>query len=127
MINSITNICPGDLLLRPEALGLLQHVGVAIAPDRVLQNTRASGEHVTTLQGFSGGKPISVRRSDVHPTIVLARAEAVLANPQPYDPVLNNCEHTATRLLYGIARSPQLAFIVVLAVVALLVVMFSRR
>jgi hypothetical protein len=91
MMNSITNIRPGDLLLRPEALGLLQHVGVVIAPDRVLQNTRASGEHVTTLQGFSGGKPISVRRSDVRPAIVLAGAEAVLANPQPYDPVLNNC------------------------------------
>jgi hypothetical protein len=63
----------------------------------------------------------------VRPAIVLAGAEAVLANPQPYDPVLNNCEHTATKLLHGIARSPQLAFIAGLAVVVLLVLMFNRR
>ena len=126
-MNYIPTIRVGDMLLRPEALGFLQHVGVAIAPDRVLQNTRDRGEHVTTLQGFSAGKPVTVRRSDAHPAIVRARAEAVLANPQPYDPVLNNCEHTASKIIHGIARSPQLAFIVIMAVVALLIVMFSRR
>jgi hypothetical protein len=126
-MNYNTTIRPGDLLLRPKALGFVNHVGVAVAPNLVLQNTPEKGEHLATLQEFSAGKPVNVLRTGAYPAMVAARAQSALANPQRYHVFLYNCEHTASKIIQGIARSPQLAFFAVMTVVVLLVLIFSRR
>ena len=115
----MTTIGIGDVLTLPKSFGFLTHMGVAIGPDRVIQNTREKGEHVATVQEFSAGKPVTVHRTGVNPSVTVARAQTVLANPQPYDPVQNNCEHTVTKIVHGIARSPQAAFYLTLTVTAL--------
>lgn len=126
-MNPTTTIRTGDILTRPKALGIITHVGVAIAPDRILQNTPSKGEHLTTVQEFSAGKPIKVHRIGANPSIVVARAQTILANPQQYDVIQNNCEHTATKIVHGIARSPQVAFFGVLALLGVAAFALSRR
>jgi len=123
----MTTIRTGDVLTRPKALGVLTHVGVAVAPNLVVQNTPEKGEHLTTLQEFSAGKMIAVHRTGANPSIVVARAQETLANPQKYHPIQNNCEHTATKIIQGIARSPQLAVFGIIALVGVLAIALSRR
>ena len=118
-MNPITTIRAGDILTRPKALGLVTHVGVAVAPDLILQNTPDKGEHLATLQEFSAGKPVTVHRTGVDPSIITARAQEVLANPQKYNLIENNCEHTTTKVVHGIARSAQIFFWCMIALVGL--------
>jgi len=126
-MNTITNIVVGDVLTRPKALGIATHFGVVIAPNAVLQNTPERGEHLTTVQDFSAGKPITVHRTGVHPSIVVARAHNALANPQKYDLIQNNCEHTTTKIVQGIAKSSQIAFFLTLAVLGGAVFLASKK
>lgn len=117
-MNSIAMILIGDVLFRPKPdFRLVTHFGVAVAPDLVLQNTPDKGEHVVTVQKFSAGEPIAVHRTGVNPAVVINRAQAVLVTPSKYDLFKNNCEHTVTRVVQGVSKSPQLVFFVILLVV----------
>ncbi len=126
-MNKQTDIRIGDVLSRPKALGIVTHLGVVVAPGLVIQNRPGKGEHLATLKEFAGGKPVTVHRTAANPAEVTARAQAVLANPQGYDPIKNNCEHTVTRIIQGIARSPQLALIVTVVIVGGLVLVLKKR
>ena len=118
----------GDLLIREKALGIFNHVGVLVAPNTVLQNTPEKGEHLAPVPEFAAGQPIKVLATGANPSGVIARTRRVLSNAKPYHPFSRNCEHTATEVVRGFARSPQLLFVVGLAVViVLLVVLLPRR
>jgi hypothetical protein len=113
----------GDLLTRPKALGLFTHVGVVVGPNAVLHNAPGKGEHLATFQEFSAGKPTKVHHTGANPFVVIARAQNSLGNPKKYDPILRNCEHTATEIVRGNANSPQLAlFVIILTGCMLLIV-----
>jgi hypothetical protein len=117
----------GDVLVREKALGIFNHVGVLVAPNTVLQNTPEKGEHLAAVPEFAAGQPIKVLPTGANPSGVIARARRVLSNAKPYHPISRNCEHTATEVVRGFARSPQLLFFVGLAIVIMLAVMFWPR
>jgi hypothetical protein len=123
----ITDIRVGDILTRPKALGIVTHRGVVVAPNLILQNTPHKGEHLATIPEFSSGKPVRVHRTGANPSIVTARAQTVLANPQKYDVFKNNCEHTATKVVDGIAKSPQLGFFAILALASAALLLASKK
>jgi hypothetical protein len=125
-MNPMTIIHVGDVLTRPKAFGPVTHVGVVVGSNLVLQNTPEKGERVATLQDFSAGQSIKVQRTGVHPSIVTSRARAMLANPQRYHVIQNNCEHTATKIVRGIAQSSQLAVVFGLALVGGLILLTSK-
>lgn len=124
-----TTIRTGDVLTRKKADDLITHVGVALAPDLVLHNTPEKGEHVGTLQEFADGKPVTLHRLGADPSIVLARAEIILASPEEYHLVKNNCQHTASKIIRGIPQSSQVAFWAMIALIVAVVVfvMFAVR
>ena len=122
-----SNIRAGDVLRRPKALGIVNHFGVAVAPNLVLQNTPLKGEHLATLQEFSVRKPVTVHRSGANPSHVIARARTVLASPKRYDVFQNNCEHTATKIVQGVAKSPQLAALASIALVGGVLLLATKR
>ena len=117
----------GDLLIRPKAIGILDHVGVLVAANAVLQNTPEKGEHLAPVHEFAAGQPIRVQPTGADPTHVMARARNVLANAKPYNPFSRNCEHTASEVVLGFAKSPQLLFIVSLTVIVVVLVVFWPR
>lgn len=119
------NVLTGDLLMRAKWLNFVNHTGVAISPNRVLHNTPEKGEHVSTLEEFSQGKQVEVQRTGADPLAVSQRAQKVLANPQKYDPISRNCEHTANEVAQGRAKSPQAIFWIF--GVALFLIWFFRR
>lgn len=128
-MKNITDIRIGDVLTRPKALGVPVpfHVGVVVGPNLVLQNTPEKGEHFATVQEFSAGKPITVHRTGLNPSIVIARAKDILSNPQKYDLFQNNCEHTATKVVHGIAKSSQLAILAVIAILGGVALCFALK
>lgn len=118
----------GDVLVREKALGIFDHVSVVVAPGTVIQNTPERGEHLATVREFAAGQPIKVRRTGADPSHVLSRTRRVLANAKAYNPFSRNCEHTASEVTYGLARSRQLVLFVGLAlVVILLAFLWPRR
>jgi hypothetical protein len=127
-MNTIAMIRIGDVLTRPKKdLRIVTHAGVVIAPGLVLQNTPDKGEHLTTLQDFTSGEAVAVLRTGANPSVVAARAQAVLAKPSKYDVLKNNCEHTVTKIVEGISRSPQLLFILFVAAVILVSWLVLKR
>lgn len=121
---------PGDLLLRPKCLGIVQHEGVVIGPNAVLHNTPDKGEHVSTVHEFADGKPMQVHPAAAPPAMLLSRAQQVLCRPRRYDPLARNCQHTASELLSGRATSAWvqvLALLLVAAVAALAISSLSKH
>jgi hypothetical protein len=98
----------GDFLFSSKAYGAVNHVGVLVGPDIVLQNTPGKGEHVCTMDDFSGGGPVRVCPSGADHMGVLERTRRILAYPRKYNALLRNCEHTAYEAAHGSARSPQI-------------------
>ena len=124
------NIRIGDVLTRPKPGTPFTHVGVALGNGMAAHNTPDRGEHASSLEDFADGQPVTVHRTGADPSIVVARAQTVLASPQGYHAVVNNCEHTATKIIRGAARSSQAAFWFVVAIIiatVLLVVYTTRR
>lgn len=117
----------GDLLIRPKVLGLIDHFGVVIAHDRVLQNTPERGEHVTTVNEFSAGQKITVRSTGANPSSVLARAREILAYPQKYHLINRNCQHTANEVANGEAKSPMLFLAILTMIAGILMCLCMRR
>jgi hypothetical protein len=95
-----------------------KHVGVYVGGDRVLHNDRQRGEEVVTFAQFLNGRSYTVRHGGLTDTMnFLQRVQQVLAKPNSYDFLFNNCEHTVYRVRSGVASSPQLASFGLLALV----------
>jgi hypothetical protein len=95
----------GDVVSVPK--GLFIHVGVVV-PGGILQNRPGSRESVIPWEEFAAGRQIQLQRLGLDPSIVIARARAILASPRAYHAVFQNCEHTVNRVLKGVEESPQL-------------------
>ncbi len=96
---------PGDIVSRRK--GVVMHKGLVMRDGSVLHNTPFRGETRVSMTEFAAGKRVYVehQETDVR-TGALRRAEYL--DPQGYDLLRNNCEHTVYRLTQGKAESPQL-------------------
>lgn len=126
-MNYNQTISVGDWVMRPKFFGLLEHIGVFLGNNMVYHNTPERGEHVSTLREFSAGQPVKVQRTGAEPSSVIARAKKALANPKEYDAARRNCQHTASEIVYGVAKSPFVVTCVILLAVILLVMFLTRR
>lgn len=115
----------GDFLINQKMYGTVNHVGVLVGPDIVLQNTPSNGEHVCTLYEFSAGQPVSVHPTGADHISVLERTRKILAAPQKYNAFKRNCEHTAYEVAWGAAKSPQVEQTVKNAIRIVLAVAFT--
>lgn len=100
----------GDLLQVNR--GLYIHEGVFAGYRNgvpcVLTNTLERGESLYSLQDFSGGLQVQVQPSNhLNRYAIQERIQKVLLNPQPYNLLLRNCEHTVNWVLIGEAKSTQ--------------------
>jgi hypothetical protein len=109
-MTSIAFLQPGDVLSAPKAMGLVQHLGVVVGPNQVLQNTPERGEHIATVEEFARQRPVRVLRTAANPVVVQARTQKALQQPRGYDLILNNCEHTVTKVLNGKPESQQVVW-----------------
>jgi hypothetical protein len=107
--------------------GIIDHVGVIVGPNTVLQNTPRKGEHLATIPDFSSAQPIKIARTGANPHEVVARAKKILANPQKYDVAVRNCEHTVSEVVLGFAKSPQIMFFCLLGVIVFFVLAVITR
>ncbi len=106
---------------------LYQHVGAYLGNGLVLQNSRPRGEEIVTIQKFSEGTSFTVK--DPGPICefsFLDRAYAIANNPRRYSFLSNNCEHTVTKALYGVARSPTIQFASIVMALGVLIAMAAR-
>jgi hypothetical protein len=114
----------GDMLMRPKALSIVNHVGVAVGNDAVFHNTPERGEHVSSIAEFAAGKAVNAVSTGAEPMSVMTRVRRALSMPKKYCPVTRNCEHSVSDALSGKAKSPQLsallAVVVVLAILAII-------
>jgi len=118
----------GDFLVRPKIRGFVSHVGVLLSHNTVLQNTPEKGEHTATVPEFAAGALVKVLPTGANPSHVLGRARKALANPKPYHLFCRNCEHTATEVVRGVAKSPQLLIFGVIAfIVVMVLICWPRR
>ena len=118
----------GDLLVRPKALGIVDHIGVAIGTDAVFHNTPERGEHVSSIAEFAAGKAVNAVPTGAEPVSVLNRVHRALTKPKKYCPVSRNCEHSVTEVLSGIAKSPQLVgVLVIVAILAVILFVATRK
>lgn len=117
----------GDFLLRPKCLGI-SHVGVWLGGGRVFHNAPGRGEHVSSVEEFAQGEPVTVKATNADAACVSVRVHSRLSTPQPYDALSNNCEHTANHVVTGKAFSPQLvAGVVVLIALVLTCIAVRKR
>ncbi|WP_143269348.1 C40 family peptidase [Mangrovitalea sediminis] len=85
-----------------------RHVGVYVGLGQVFHNHPERGEEITTVGGFANGRAVSVTESGVlEPMAFMARVHAAISNPASYNLLTRNCEHTASWLRTGKAKTPQ--------------------
>ncbi|MDF9828544.1 cell wall-associated NlpC family hydrolase [Ereboglobus sp. PH5-10] len=114
-----TSIKPriGDILLRPKGLGIINHVGVSDGNGHVVHNLPSKGEHITTVEAFAEGKPVTVKSTGANPHSVLAKMRQILAHPKEYCLISRNCEHTASDIIQGKPRSEQLQAAIAMGII----------
>ena len=100
----------GDLLQVNR--GLYIHEGVFAGYQNgipyVLTNTLERGESLYSLKEFSNGLQVQIQSSHhLNRFAIQERIQKVLLNPQPYNLLLRNCEHTVNLVLFGEAKSTQ--------------------
>jgi hypothetical protein len=108
----------GTIIARVKA-GVAEHVGVITAPNVVLHNTPARGEHESTLAEFAAGQTITIKGRVRDVMTFMNRVWRKRQNLRPYDLVSNNCEHTISALTSDEPSSPQLRAWGIVAVVAI--------
>lgn len=106
------------------------HWGIAVEDPiwghaSVLHNTPGVGEHLGSLEEFAVGLPWQCELLQ-DSSAVAERFNRVLNNPKPYDPLSNNCQHTATTVAEGKPRSPTL-MLVLLAITAVMIAVVLRK
>lgn len=105
-----------------------QHVGAYYGNGLVLHNHRTNGAELVSLQQFANEKNVVVLEGGVNDVSAFYnRVHHVLARRQPYDFVTNNCEHTASYVREGVAKSPQLVFFGILGLCAVGAYACSQR
>lgn len=104
----------GDVLIRDKCLGIM-HVGVCAGPGIVFHNSPDKGEHISTLEEFSMGKPVRAQPNAAAPADVALRIQQKLIQPAKYDLLTRNCEHSASEVVCGQSTSPTLDAVVVLS------------
>lgn len=98
-----------------------KHVSSFVGNNLVLHNHRIRGEEIVSLDTFSEGRKIKVKKGGVSDVATfMRRVQNVLANPKSYKVFSNNCEHTVSRVRDGITSSPQLTGYILLCVGALI-------
>ena len=83
------------------------HQRLVLADGSVLHNTPCRGETRVSMSEFAAGKRVYVEHQETQ-TRLQALRRAQDHDPQGYDLLRNNCEHTVHRLSHGKAHSPQL-------------------
>ncbi len=97
----------GDFLHRPKLIGVT-HVGVRMGGGTVFHNAPERGEHISSVAEFAKGEPVRIEPKNADPSTVFGRVRAKLSRPREYDPISNNCEHSANEVVIGHPFSFQL-------------------
>ena len=103
----MTSIEPGDLLQRAKWPFI--HKGIATPDGKVFHNTPQKGEHTSSLEEFSDGKPVKVVKCPEHNRgKAILRLQRARNAPRQYSYTGFNCEHSSSAISTGKASSPQL-------------------
>ena len=106
---------------------LYRHVGAYLGKGLVLQNTPTRGAEIVTIDRFSEGASITVQDpGPICEISFLNRAYAIAVNPSPYNVLLNNCEHTVSKALHGVSRSPQILVAGIVVTLGILIATAAR-
>ncbi len=85
-----------------------KHVGLFIEGEGVFHNAPGKGEHLSNIQAFSEGKPITYELVEsVDYFTVVNKINTALQRPKQYDLLKYNCEDSLYAVLEGEPRSPQ--------------------
>lgn len=115
----MSNLQIGDVLSRPK--GLLIHKSVYLGGGKVFHNTPKKGEHISDINDFSKGRPITVEKTQLSGShLALRRVAISLKAKRKYYATSNNCEHSVTRVIHGKAESSQLKIFGLLATASIL-------
>ena len=122
------NMPAGAIISAPK--GLVTHVGLHLGNGWVFHNNPANGEHISPIDSFSKGKPVSVADVLSGPELIAAweRVSQALGAPKCYDPLANNCEHSLCRALGKPKSSPQLQCAAFMSLILLgIACLFTRK
>ncbi len=104
------NVQSGDLVMRPKNFlgGLFgKHYGTALDGGLVAHTLPGKGKHISTLEEFAEGHPISIkRRSRTATENRLVQQRAVADLGKRYLRAVANCEHDVTTVHDGRSYSP---------------------
>jgi hypothetical protein len=123
-----THALPIRVISRPKWV-LLRHTGIQLADGRVAHNVPGRDEHISTFEEFAAGRPCRIDYEltplEIMPT--WQRIGQALVKPQQYAPGVNNCEVFVNRMLGRAPESPQLQGLALLAALALLIELASKK
>lgn len=116
----------GDMLFRPKMNGFIEHEGIVVGPDLVLDNTPEKGEHLGTITEFAAGEKVRVQRTNANQSDVMRRAQQVLSRRKNYNAAFRNCQHTVSEVLTGTAQSATVALLFLCGGLLLLIALTRR-
>jgi len=119
---------PIRVIARPKSNGVGTHFGVHFPDGVVYDYTIEEGLRQVTLEQFEEGvRVVVVREIPWHMAhIVRARLEEVRRNPRRYNLLAWNCETFAEWLASGVAKSTQVAGVILLAGVIVALALASK-
>jgi hypothetical protein len=95
------------------------HVGRYIGNGMVFHNHWKNGSEVISLQQFSNGKKVFILDRGVKNIYLFNnRVQELISKNKAYNIINNNCEHAASYVSDGNAKSPQLALYSLLVALA---------
>lgn len=116
------------VIARPKKNGLGVHFGVQFSSQEVYDYTSESGFRRIIRAEFADGQIISVVRAIPwhQAQFVRARLRALMRNPRQYDLLQWNCETFAEWLTSGVARSAQVAGVLIAVGLVLAIALLTR-
>jgi len=102
---------------RPKLMGAGRHEGVLLPSGLVAHNTADAGIVLSDLQAFQSNLPVVIESElpvAMH-LLALSRLQALMRENAKYDPLTNNCENFARKVMLENASSPQVVTLVLLA------------
>lgn len=103
---------------RLKLTGIGRHEGVVFPNGYVLHTTEKDGIHLTTIKGFAKNREVKVEYV-VHPMLhrdAIERARKLLQEKRPYHFTDLNCEIVARIVTGEPGKSPQVAFLALIAI-----------
>ncbi|MDO6542798.1 hypothetical protein [Photobacterium sanguinicancri] len=99
-------------LYRKKASGMVAHAGLLLeftcGRQAVLHNTPERGAHLSSFVQFSENQNVNITKQYFSELdIMKQRIVSILSKKNKYS-VFDNCEHLASEVITGIAKSPQL-------------------